>query len=161
MQNTMSTSDHAAFPVCLNFLFQKSVFIGVYFGISWHSIAGSSFTSDFSFHGFESLNESCTTIVLAVEDRKLGLNMSDPEEGQLSAWSDAASSKRHSKKRPREVSEKRSVSEAGGMTHDVMSKQHNEKAHRSFQVNSERISNNFPRPKGGGLLLIYACRMLT
>ena len=35
------------------------------------------------------------------------------------------------------------------MKHDVMSKQHNEEAHRSFQVNSERISNNFPRPKGG------------
>ena len=33
--------------------------------------------------------------------------------------------------------------------HDVRSKQHNDEAHRSFEVNSEKISNNFSRPKGG------------
>ena len=129
----MSTSGHAAFPVRLNFLLQKSVFIGVVFGMSCHSIAGSSFTSDFSFHGSEEMNESCTATDSAAEDRPLAPNMSDCEEEQLSAQSDAASSRRHSKKRPREVSEKRSVSEAGGMKHDVMSKQHNEEAHHSFQ----------------------------
>ena len=75
--------------------------------------------------------------------------MSEPEEEQSSAQSDATSSKRHSKKRPREVSEERLVSEAGGMKHNVISKQHNEEAPGSFQVNSEKISNNFPRLKGG------------
>ena len=117
--------------------------------MSWNSIAGSSFTSDFSFHGFGETNESYTATDSAAEDRPLGPNMSDREEEQLSAQSDAASSRRHSKKRPREVSEKRSVSEADSMKHDVMSKQHNEGAHRSFQVNSEKISHNTPRPKGG------------
>ena len=118
------------------------------FGMSWHSIAGSSFTSDFSFHGFEETNESCTARDSAAEDRPLGPDMSDCEEEQLSAQSDTASSE-DSKKRPRQVSEKRSVSEAGGMKHDVMSKQHNEEAHRSFQVNSEKISHNTSRLKGG------------
>ena len=113
--------------------------------MSWHSIAGSSFTSDFSFHGFEETNESCTDS--AAEDRPLGPSMSDRGEEQLSARSDAASSRRQGKKRPREVSEKRSVSEAGGRKHDVTSKQHNGEAHRSFQVNSEKISHDTPRPK--------------
>ena len=85
VQNAMSTSGRAAFPVRLNFLLQKSVFIGVHFGMSWHSIAGSSFTSDFSFHRFESTNESCTTTDSAAKDRPLGLNMSDAEEEQLSS----------------------------------------------------------------------------
>ena len=75
--------------------------------------------------------------------------MSDHGEEQLSAQSDAASSRRQGKKRPREVSEKRSVSEAGGRKHDVTSKQHNEEAHPSFQVISKKISHDTPRPKGG------------
>ena len=90
------------------------------------------------------MNESCTATDSTEEDRLLGLNMSEPEEGQSSARSDAASSKKHSKKRPREVSEKRLVSEADGMENDVISKQHNEEAPRSCQVNSEKISDNFP-----------------
>ena len=94
------------------------------FWMSWHSIAGSSFTSDFSFHGFEETNETCTATDSAAEDRPLGPNMSDCGEEQLSARSDAASSIRQGKKRPREVSEKRSVGEAGGRKHGVTSKQH-------------------------------------
>ena len=119
------------------------------FGMSWHSIAGLSFTSDFSFHGFEEMNEGCTASDSAAKDRPLGPSMSDHGEEQLSAWSDAASSRRQGKKRPREVSEKRSVSEAGGRKHDVTSKQHNGEAHHSFQVNSEKISHDTPRPKVG------------
>ena len=117
--------------------------------MSWDSVAGSSFTSDFSFHGFEETNESCTASDSAAEDRPLGPSMSDRGEEQLSAWSDAASSRRQGKKRPREVSEKRSVSEACGRKHDVTSKQHNEEAHRSFQIISEKISHDTPRPKVG------------
>ena len=117
--------------------------------MSWHSIAGSSFTSDFSFHGFEGTNESCTASDSAAEDRPLGPSMSDHGEEQLSARSDAASSRRQGKKRPREVSENRSVSEAGGSKHDVTSKQHNGEAHCSFQVISEKISHDTPRPKVG------------
>ena len=75
--------------------------------------------------------------------------MSDREEEQLSVRSDAASSRRQGKKGPREVFEKRSVSEASDRKHDVTSKQYNEEAHRSFQVNSEKISHDTPRPKGG------------
>ena len=77
------------------------------FGMSWHSIAGSSFTSDFSFHRFEEKNESCTATDSAAEDtcRPLGPSMSDYREEQLSTRSDAASSRRQGKKRPREVSE--------------------------------------------------------
>ena len=74
------------------------------FGMSRHSIAGSSFTSDFSFHRFEETNESCTTTDSAAEDRPLGPSMSDCREEQLSARSDAVSSRRQGKKRPREVS---------------------------------------------------------
>ena len=123
-------------PCCLSSLSKIldpkiSFLIGVHFGVSLHSIAGSSFASDFSFHRFELTNESCTATDSAAEDRPLGLNMSEPEEEQFSARSDTASSKRHSKKRPREVSGKKSVSEAGGMKHDVIP---NEKAHRSCQV---------------------------
>ena len=92
------------------------------FGMSWHSIAGSSFTSDFSFHRFEETNESCTASDSAAEDRPLGPSMSDRGEEQLSAQSDAASSRRQGKKRPREVSKKRSVSEASGSKHDVKAK---------------------------------------
>ena len=77
------------------------------FGMSWHSIAGSSFTYDFSFHGSEEMNESCTASDSAAEDRPLGPSMSDHGEEQLSAQSDTASSRRQDKKRPREVSEKR------------------------------------------------------
>ena len=117
--------------------------------MSWLSIAGSSFTSDFNLHGFEETNESCTTSDSAAEDRPLGPSMSDRGEEQLSARSDAASSRRQGKKRPREVSEKRSVSEAGGRKNDVTSKQHNGEAHHSFQVNSEKISHDTPRPKVG------------
>ena len=116
--------------------------------MSWHSIAGSSFTSDFSFHGFEETNESCTASESAAEDRPLGPSMSDHGEEQLSAGSDA-SSRSVGKKRPREVSEKRSVSEASGSKHGVTSKQHNGEAHRSFQVISEKISHDTPRPKVG------------
>ena len=115
--------------------------------MSWHSIAGSSFTSDFSFHGFEETNESCTASDSAAEDRPLGPSMSDRGEEQLSARRDAASSRRQGKKRPREVSEKRSLSEAGGRKHDATSKQHNEEAHRSFQVISEKISHDTHRSK--------------
>ena len=90
--------------------------------------------------------------------------MSDRGEEQLSAQSDAssdaASSRRQDKKRPREVSEKRSVSEASGRKHDVTSKQHNEEAHCSFQVNSEKISHDTLGLRVG-LPLIYACRILT
>ena len=75
--------------------------------------------------------------------------MSDHGEEQLSARSDAASSRRQGKKRPREVSEKRSVSEGGGSEHDVTSKQHNGEAHHSFQVISEKISHDTPRPRVG------------
>ena len=35
------------------------------------------------------------------------------------------------------------------MKHDVISKQHNGEAHRSFQVKSKKTSNNFSGPKGG------------
>ena len=119
------------------------------FGMSCHSIAGSSFTSDFSFHGFEETSESCTASDSAAEDRPLDPSMSDRGEEQLSAQSDTASSRRQGKKRPREVSEKRLVSEAGGTKHDVTSKQHNGEAHRSFQVISEKISHDTPRPKVG------------
>ena len=100
MQNAVSTSDHAAFHVGLNFLIQKSVLIGVHFGISWYSIPGSSFASDVRFHGFELANESCTATDSTEEDRLLGLNMSEPEEEQSSARSDAASSKRILRKDP-------------------------------------------------------------
>ena len=67
----------------------------------------------------------------------------------MSAQSDSASSRRQGKKRPREVSDKRLVSEAGGSKHDVTSKQHNGEAHRSFQVISEKMSHDTPRPKVG------------
>ena len=120
--------------------------------MSWHSIAGSSFTSDFSFHRFEETNESCTATDSAAEGRPLGPSMSDRREEQLSARSDAASSRRQGKKRPREVSEKRLLSEAGGRKHDVTSKQHNEEARRSFQVISEKISHDTTRPKGGSTI---------
>ena len=143
----MSTSGHAASPVRLNFLLQNLSHWSFVFGMSWQSIAGSSFTSDFSFHGFEETNESCTASDSAAEDRPLGPCMSDRREEQLNVRNDAASSRRQGKKRPREVSEKRSVSEAGGRKHDVTSKQHNGEAHRSFQVNSEKISHDTPRPK--------------
>ena len=75
--------------------------------------------------------------------------MSDRGEEQLSVRSDAASSRRQGKKRPREVFEKRSVSEADGRKNDVTSKQHYGEAHHSFQVNSEKISHDTPRPKVG------------
>ena len=75
--------------------------------------------------------------------------MSDCGEEQLSARSDAASSRRQGEKRHREVSEKRSVSEADGRKNNVTSKQHNGEAHHSFQVNSEKISHDTPRPKVG------------
>ena len=101
--------------------------------MSWHSVAGSSFIYDFSFHRFEETNKSCTATDSAAEDRPLGPNMSDHEEEQLSVQSDTTSSRSCSKKRPREVSEKRFVSEASGMKHDAISKQHNEKGHHSFE----------------------------
>ena len=54
------------------------------------------------------------------------------------------------KKRPREVSEKKSVSEADGRKNDVTSKQHYGEAHRFFfKVNSEKISHDTLRPKVG------------
>ena len=79
----MSTSGHAASPICLNFLLQKSVFIGVLF-----------FTSDFSFHGSEETSEAAQLQTSAAEDRPLGPSVSDRGEEQLSARSDAASSRR-------------------------------------------------------------------
>ena len=75
-------SAHAAFHICLNFLLQKSVLIEVHFGMSWHSIAGSSFASDFSFHGFELTDESCTAKDSKEEDRLLGLNVAGPAKEQ-------------------------------------------------------------------------------
>ena len=80
MQNAVSTSGHAASPtpkICLHWSFV--------FGMSWHSIAGSSFTSDLNFNGFEQTNESWTASDSAAEDRPLGPNMSDRGEEQLSA----------------------------------------------------------------------------
>ena len=68
--------------------------------MSWHSIAGSSFTSDFSFHGFEETNKSFTATDPAAEDRPLGPRMSDRGEEQLSAQSDAASSRDRARKDP-------------------------------------------------------------
>ena len=106
---------------------------------SYGGVAGSSCASEFSFHGFELTNETCIATDSTEEHRLLGLNMSEPEEEQSSVRCHAASSKRHSKKRPREV---------GSMKHNVISKQHNEEAHRSFQVKLEKINNNFSRPSG-------------
>ena len=137
-------SEFLAPKVCLHWSFV--------FGMSWHSIAGSSFTSDFSFHGFEETNESCTASYSAAEDRPLNPSISDHGEEQLSAQGDTASSRRQGKKRPREVSEKRLVSEADGRKHDVTSKQHNGEAHHSLQVNSEKISHDTPRPKAGPIV---------
>ena len=68
--------------------------------------------------------------------------MSEPEEEPSSARCDAASSKRHGKKRPREVSAKRSVSEAGSIKHDVISTQYYGEAQRSFQVTGVLISSD-------------------
>ena len=79
------------------------------------------------------MNESCTATDLAAEDRPLGPSMSDRGEEQLGTQSDAASSRRQGKKRPREVSKKKSASEADGRKHDVTSKQHNEEAHHFFR----------------------------
>ena len=53
------------------------------------------------------------------------------------------------RKDPERSLKKRSVSEAGGRKHDVTSKQHNGEAHRSFQVISEKINHDTPRPKVG------------
>ena len=76
--------------------------------------------------------------------------MSDHGEEQLSTRSDAASSRRQGKKRPREVSGKRLVSEADGRKNDVTDFQAALWRSTSlFQVNSVKISHDTPRPKVG------------